>query len=262
MTSLAVDSLTVRKGSAVLIARISFAEKGGNFIGVVGPNGAGKSTLLRAIAGLERAAEGEVRLDGADIREFPPQDRARRLAYLPQARETHWAIDAETVASLGRFSYGAPHRLGPLDRAAVERALRTADALAFRDRIMPTLSGGEQARVHLARALAAETPILLADEPTAALDLRHALAILAALRAKADDGGLVIAALHDLDLARRFCTRMIVLDAGKVVADGAPRSALDEALIARVFGVFLTPEGPALSTGGAESPTSPRASPS
>jgi len=253
MTKLVVDLLTVRRGNAVLLDRVCFAAGAGAFIGVVGPNGAGKSTLLRAIAGLERDGAEAVRLDGVEIGALAPRLRARALAYLPQARETHWAIDAETVASLGRFSFGAPHRLGPLDRAAVERALHTADALSFRRRIMPTLSGGEQARVHLARALAAETAILLADEPTAALDLRHALAILAALRARADKGGLVVAALHDLDLARRFCTRMIVLDAGGIVADGAPDAALDDSLLARVFGVVRTADGPALpsANGGA-----------
>ncbi len=154
-------------------------------------------------------------------------------------------MTAEAVASLGRFAYGAPHRLAPVDRAAVDRALGACDALTFRDRTMTTLSGGEQARIHLARTFAAETPILIADEPTSALDLRHALSIAAMLRRKADLGGLVVAAFHDLSLAKRWCTRIIVLDAGTLVADGAPNETPSSELIERVFGVSMCDIGAA-----------------
>ena len=238
---LTVESCSVRRGGAVLLDGVTFDAGGGDFIGVVGPNGAGKSTLLRALAGLERGAA-TVAIDGVLITSMAPIKRARALSYLPQARAAHWAMTAEIVASLGRFAYGAPHRLGPADSAAVTRALVAADAEAFRTRIMTTLSGGEQARVHLARALAAETPILLADEPTVALDLKHQLAIMAALANHATRGGLVIAALHDLDLARRFCTRLIVLDRGRVAVDGPPGDVLTAALIERVFGVSAFPQ--------------------
>lgn len=227
--------LTVRRDGATLLDGVRFAAGGGEFVGVIGPNGAGKSTLLRAIAGLESAASGAVTVDGAPVAAMAPLARARSLAFLPQARDVHWAITAEAVVSLGRFAYGEGRRLGPIDRAAVDAALAATDSISFRTRVASSLSGGELARIHVARALAAETAILVADEPTAALDLKHALAVMAALRAKAAAGGTVIAALHDLALARRFCTRLIVLNKGRVEADGAPA---DE-LIAQIFGVSV-----------------------
>ena len=230
-------SLTLMRDSAKLLQDAHLAAAGGELIGVIGPNGAGKSSLLRALAGLEKTAEGDILYDGVDIRAKAPAARARLLAYLPQAREAHWSVTARVVASLGRFAYGAPHRLGPDDRTAVDRALAATDAAALEGRLMHTLSGGEQARIHLARALAAETPVLLADEPTAALDLRHAIAVIETLREKARAGALVIAALHDLALARRYCTRLVALDGGRIVADGEPREALSGELIERVFGV-------------------------
>lgn len=237
MTRLAGKGLLVRRGAAVLIDDVSFDATGGAFIAVVGPNGAGKTTLLKALAGLETPASGAVMVDGADIRSLGPQARARKISYLPQTRDVAWSITAEAVVSLGRFAYGNLQRLAPENRAAVDRALAATDAAAFRTRTMPTLSGGEQARIHLARALSAETPILLADEPTAALDPKHAAAIMRAMRAKAEDGGLVIAASHDLRLAQRFCTRMIVLDRGLIAADDAPERALTAAIAEAAFGV-------------------------
>ncbi len=239
MTDLKIENLSVRRGGAKLLRSVSLSASAGEFVGIIGPNGAGKTTLLRAVAGLERPDAGSVLVNGAPVAGMQPltRARARALAYLPQAREVHWAITAEAVVSLGRFAYGAPHRLGPADRAAVETAFAAADCGSFRSRVVSTLSGGEQARIHLARALAAETPILVADEPTAALDLKHALSIAAILRARADAGGLVLAALHDFDLARRFCTRIIVLNEGAIVADGAADEVLTRPLIETVFGV-------------------------
>jgi iron complex transport system ATP-binding protein len=237
MTSLAVRSLTIAREGQAILESVSFSAQAGEFIAVVGPNGAGKTTLLRALAGVERPQSGAVLVDGVEPSLLPPRRRARALAYLPQARQIHWSMTAETVASLGRFAYGAPHRLGAHDRAAVARALAAADAHRFRERTMTTLSGGEQARIHVARALAAETPFLIADEPTAALDLRHALGIMALLRAKAAEGGLAVAALHDLALARRFSTRVLVLDRGRLAADGPPAAALAGPIIETVFGV-------------------------
>lgn len=243
MTDLKIENLSVRRGGADLLRPVSFSARAGEFIGLIGPNGAGKTTLLRAVAGLERPAGGSVLVNGAPVADLPPLIRARALAYLPQAREVHWAITAEAVVSLGRFAYGAPHRLGPADRAAVEAAFAAADCGSFRSRVVSTLSGGEQARIHLARAFAAETPILVADEPTAALDLRHALSIAAILRARADAGGLILAALHDFDLARRFCTRIILLNEGVIVADGRAENVLTAALIGAVFGVSISDIG-------------------
>lgn len=238
MTMLSIKDLCIERDGATLLREINLSAGAGEFVCVVGPNGAGKSTLLRAIAGVGRIS-GTVLIDGAEISAMTAVRRAKTIAYLPQARDVHWAITAEAVVSLGRFAYSAPHRLSPADRAAVERALAATDSTSFRSRVASTLSGGEQARIHLARALAAEAPVLIADEPTAALDLRHALSIIALLRAKADTGGLVIAALHDLDLARRFCTRLVVMNEGKIAADGALADALTPERLATVFGVSM-----------------------
>jgi iron complex transport system ATP-binding protein len=234
MSALEAVNLTVRRKGAALIDAVSLNAASGDFIGLVGPNGAGKTTLLRALCGLDEGASGSVLIDGTDIGAFSPRERARRIAYLPQIREVAWAITAEAVVALGRFAYGAVSHLGSEDRAASARS-----TAAFRTRTMPTLSGGEQARVHLARALAAETPILLADEPTAALDPKHQRAVMAALRAKAETGGLVIAALHDLRLAERWCTRILVLSGGRMLADASPAQALTMEIMEEVFGVSL-----------------------
>jgi len=236
MTSLSIRHLCVEREGARLLNLVGFEAKACEFIAVIGPNGAGKSTLLRTIAGLETPIAGDVLIDDESPRSMAPQARARALAFLPQAREVHWAVTAEAIVALGRFAYGAPRRLAEKDRAAVDAALRAVDAEKFRQRIMASLSGGEQARVHLARALAGETPLLLADEPTAALDPRHALAIAEVLAARARNGALVIAALHDLDLAMRYATRVIVLEHGRIVADAAPAD-LRKGVIEHVFKV-------------------------
>ncbi len=237
MIRLAADGITAKRGGVTLIEGISLTASGGEFIGLVGPNGAGKTTLLRALSGAAAKTEGRVAINGTDLRMLIPRERARRLAYLPQIREVAWAMTAEAVVALGRFAWGSPSRLAEADRAAVARALALTGAEALRTRTMPTLSGGEQARVHLARALAAEAPILLADEPTAALDPKHARAIMAALRAKADGGGLVMAASHDLRLAERWCTRIVVMSAGRIAADGPADLALTPPVMETVFGV-------------------------
>ncbi|HNR77081.1 MAG TPA: ABC transporter ATP-binding protein [Parvularculaceae bacterium] len=242
MIDFSVKNLTVERKGAALLRNVNFTAGAGEFIGVVGPNGAGKSTLLRALAGVI-SSDGAVTLGGAPVNLMTPRERARKIAYLPQSREIHWAMTAEAVVSLGRFAYGAPHRLAAVDAAAVEAALAAADCGSFRDRDASTLSGGELARIHLARALAAETPIIIADEPTAALDLKHAIAIVDLLNRKAAAGGLAIVALHDLDLARRFCTRIIVLNAGELVADAAPEAALTDQVAREVFEVARDARG-------------------
>lgn len=237
MTDLVVRNLSVMRGAARLIDNISFSTSGGEFIGIIGPNGAGKSTLLKAVVGIDPPGEGAVTLNRARLKDLAPRERARLIAYLPQNREVHWSMTAEAVVSLGRFAWGQPSRLGPADRAAVDRALAATDSESFRSRVASMLSGGEQARMHLARALAAEAPILIADEPTAALDLSHTLSILAALRAKTETGCLVIAALHDIALARRYCSRLMILNKGRLVADGPPEETLTAATLACVFKV-------------------------
>lgn len=232
-----IRRIKVERNRARILDDVTFAAGAHEFIGLIGPNGAGKTTLLRVIAGLEKPAPGECLVSGDHVAALSPVVRARRISYLPQARPIYWSMQVENIVALGRFAYGAPSRLAGEDAAAVERAIEAAGIEHLRGRVATELSGGESARMHLARALAAETPMLLADEPTAALDPRHQLAIMKVLRARADGDGLVIAALHDLALAARFCTRIILLERGKVTADGGPSAVLTTENLSRAFGV-------------------------
>lgn len=238
MTRLAVEALAVPIGRTEILRDISFSAEGGSLIGLVGPNGAGKSTLLRALAGLLRPSSGCISLDGADLLRMPERVAARSIAYLAQGDTVHWPLSAETVVGLGR----APH-CGPLarssetDTAAIERAMARTGILAMRERDVTRLSGGERARVLLARALAVEAPVLLVDEPVGALDPHHGLNIMTLLREEAARGTLVIAVLHDLVFASRFCDRLIALGNGRVAADGDPGVVLGPQAIEQHYAV-------------------------
>ncbi|PZQ16099.1 MAG: ABC transporter [Ancylobacter novellus] len=232
--------LVVRLGGLPRVDRVSLVLRPGELVGLIGANGAGKTTLFRALAGLRAPDEGEVRYDGRVLGEIGRRELARRLAYLEQASEAHWPLRAEHVVALGRL----PHRrFGRAalasDADAVDRALRAADAEAFRDRAMRFLSGGERARVLLARALAVEARWLLADEPVAALDPDHQLGVMELLRAAARGGMGVVVVLHDLALAGRFCDRLVLMAEGRVVGDGPPASALTDEAAAGAYGVTL-----------------------
>ncbi|MFZ4068884.1 MAG: ABC transporter ATP-binding protein [Caulobacterales bacterium] len=239
---LSVSGLSVLLGSRMVVREARFALTGG-FTALIGPNGAGKTSLLRACLGLIARQSGEVALAGLDPARISPSRRARLCAYLPQKRPLAWPLRVRDVVALGRFAFGAaPGRLSRQDAAAVDRAMAACDLTDLAQRRCDALSGGETARVHIARALAAEAPLLLADEPIAALDPRHALAVLALLRGFADRGGTVLASVHDLDLAGLFADRILVMQAGAMVADGAPEDVLRADLLAQVFGVSAAPE--------------------
>jgi iron complex transport system ATP-binding protein len=241
-SALSVSGLSVSLGARPVVREASFALAGGLTV-LIGPNGAGKTSLLRACLGLIARKSGEVTLAGRDPVVLSPPQRARLAAYLPQSRPLAWPLRVRDVVALGRFAFGAaPGRLSPQDSAAVERAIAACDLTDLAQRRCDALSGGETARVHIARALAAEAPLLLADEPIAALDPRHALAVLALLRGFADRGGTVLASVHDIDLAGLFADRILVMQAGAVVADGAPEAVVRADLLAQVFGVGAVPE--------------------
>jgi iron complex transport system ATP-binding protein len=232
---------TVLDGADVQVER-------GRLVAVVGPNGAGKSSLIRAFAGLLPLTGGVVRLQGDEVSRLSARDRAERVAYLPQEGRIAWNLPAIEVAALG-----APFLSGPEAMAAARAALDEVEAGHLADRGVAEMSGGERARVLLARALAANAPALLADEPTAGLDPDAQLMVLERLRARAAAGQAVLVSLHDLTLAARFADRIVVLDAGRVVADAAPLAALTPEVMAGTFGLAARwidgPDGPLLSSG-------------
>ena len=236
---LTVDQLWVLRGAREILSDISLDVQAGEMVALVGPNGAGKSTLLKAMLGLLQPEAGTVLLDGVDVTGLSARDRARRMAYLPQDRTVAWSITGADLVALGRFAWGAAayDRLGSEDRDAVDLALDQAGASGLKHRLIHELSGGEQARLHLARVLATRAPVLLADEPIASLDPRHQLDAMQVLRSQADQGASVICALHDLDLARRYADRIAVLDQGGLKAFGKAHLALTDDILAQVFAV-------------------------
>ena len=210
---------------------VSAELRAGEITAICGPNGAGKSTLLAALAGLIAPDTGSAYLGEDDLATLHPQRRARRIGYLPQSGEVAWDVSVANLVRLGRL----PHR----DRGeeAVAHAMSACSLGEFAERPVSTLSGGEKARVLLARVLAGEPDWILADEPLAALDLAHQLALLRVLRAEADAGRGVVLVLHDLPLAMNYADRVLVLAEGALKADGDPQEALSEKAIGEVWGV-------------------------
>lgn len=216
------------------LAGVSLTLQPGQVTAICGPNGAGKSSLLACLAGLLVPDRGSVSFDGAPLSTLPPRTRAQVIGYLPQQGEVAWDLSVETLAGLGRL----PWRSGATaDQAAVGAALAALDLEALRLRPLSQLSGGEQARALLARVLAGQPRWLLADEPLANLDLAHQLALLAQFRTLAAQGAGVVLVLHDLAQAINHADRVVVLDGGKVAADGAPETALAEDVIDQVWKV-------------------------
>ncbi|HVW29747.1 MAG TPA: ABC transporter ATP-binding protein [Polyangiaceae bacterium] len=232
------ESVRVRYGERDVLGGVSMQARFGEVTAIVGPNGSGKTTLLKAIAGLVPFA-GRIAFGDSDARVLDRAERARRVAYVPQRTELSAAQSAYEVVSQGRFvhhGFAAPKRA---DRDAVARALRAVDAAALRDRPFIALSGGEQRRVLIARALATEAPILLLDEPTASLDVAHVLSTHALLRTLADEGRAVVAVLHALDDVRTRTDRAFLLASGRVVAEGGSESVVSVRSVRDVYGVEL-----------------------
>jgi iron complex transport system ATP-binding protein len=228
---LAAQELSVRLGGTGVLKGISAALEPGTITAICGPNGAGKSTLLSALAGLVEPESGAVLLGGEAVLALHPRERAKRIGYLPQAAEVAWDLSVRHLVALGRL----PHR--DAGDVQIDRAIADCGLAEFAARPVSTLSGGEKARALLARVLAGEPRWILADEPLAALDLGHQLALLERLKAAAKGGTGVVLVLHDLPLAMNHADRVLVLDGGASAADGAPESALSEAVIARVWNV-------------------------
>jgi iron complex transport system ATP-binding protein len=228
--TLRVEGVSVRYGARVALEPTSFVLDSGELVALIGPNGAGKSSLLKALAGLMPHA-GVVSWRGTVLASFDTRQRARTVAFLPQTPVLHWPMRVRDLVALGRL----PHRgygsaPSAADAEAIEWAMLQSETSRYADRAADELSVGERARVLLARALAVRAPVLLVDEPIAMLDPYHQLQIMTVLRAYARDA-LVIAVLHDLALAARFCSRVLLINGGIVVDDGRPERALSAAAV-------------------------------
>ncbi len=234
--NLEARNITVNIRGKAIVRDASLSVNGGELVGLIGPNGAGKSTLLKAMLGIRPRDGGAVTVDGQDFLALPSRERARRVAFLPQERHVEWRLPGRDVVMLGRY----PHHSGfggysAEDDAAVDRAIASVDGHALMDKPVTVLSGGERTLVLLARALAVESPVLLTDEPIAALDPYHQLHVMEILQGLARKGSGVLAVIHDLSLAARFMDRLVLMNAGQVVADGKPADVLTPELLARVY---------------------------
>jgi len=236
--SLAAEGLRLRLGGKPVLDGVDAALVPGQVTAVLGPNGAGKSTLLACLAGLRRPDAGGVRLDGAPLASLAARARARRIGYLPQSAETAWPIEARILVGLGRTPYIGARGLSAEDARTIDEALAAAGAADLADRIVTTLSGGERARVLIARALAGQPDWLLADEPLTGLDPGHQLDAADLFRKLAHEQGRgVVVTLHDLSLAARMADRVLVMAQGRILSDGAPAQALSPEVLARAYGI-------------------------
>ncbi|WP_050930334.1 ABC transporter ATP-binding protein [Aestuariivita boseongensis] len=232
MTLLSLQNLTVRRGDCPVVDDVTVSIAAGECVGLIGPNGAGKTTLLRGALGL-LPHEGQ-----SSLTDMSAADRARHAAWMPQSREIAWPVEVDTLIALGRIPHlprGA--KLTPTDQTAIDAAIARMGLESFRRRTATQLSGGEQARVLIARALAQDTPLLLADEPIAGLDPASQIATMQVFRDLARDGHGVVISLHDLGLAARHCSRLLMMHAGRLIADGPPRDVLTPENIAQVFNI-------------------------
>lgn len=229
---LVLDRLSVHRGARTVVDQVSLEIGPGEFVGLIGPNGAGKTTLMRAALGLVPAK------GTRNLAEFQATVRARAVAWLPQSRDIAWPLSVEKLVGIGRAPWlGFRPGLDDTDKAAVAAAISRLDLDSLKLRPATELSGGEQALVLIARAIAQDTPLVMADEPIAGLDPAHQLSVMGTFAGLAREGKTVLVSIHDLGLAARFCERLLVLDKGRLVADGPPSEILSPDLLARVFGI-------------------------
>lgn len=233
-----LDQVECRYGERKAFETRHLAIASGELTAIVGPNGAGKSTLVKTLAGLITPVHGEIRLDGVALHRFAGRERARRIAYLPADSRLAWPLIAVRVVELGRYPFLKPlHGFTDEDGEYLEDAIQRAGATGLTARRFDELSSGEKARILLARALATNAGTLLLDEPGAALDPRHQLAVMKILQEEARRGVCTVFAGHSLELVSRFADRVLVMDQGRIVADGTPQQALSPEVLSGVFGL-------------------------
>lgn len=245
MSHLIGQGLCFRKGGQLILDQLEIHISQGEMLGLIGPNGAGKSTLLRLLAGVAEADRGELTLQGKPVSSFTPKQRAQRIAYLPQLSEIAWPMSVERLIALGRLPH-LEHWQQPTahDKACIDNIIDQTDLMPFRDRPYNTLSGGEQARVQLARALVTEADILLADEPVSALDPAHQLDVMTLLDAYCQSGHAVIIVLHDLALAAHYCTRLQLLHQGVTLAEGRAEKVLTDQHLEKAYAIAINSPDP------------------
>ena len=226
-------------GDHPILTGANFALREGELVGLIGPNGAGKSTLLKLIGGLWTGARGELCLMGRALTSYAARDLARVIAHVPQFTNLDYPFTSREVALMGRSPHMGRFQIESAhDRAVAERALHDAHAVHLADRLVTTLSGGERQRVIIARALAQEPRVLLLDEPTSNLDVKHQLDVMGLARALAHEQKLgVVAAVHDLGQAARFCDRLALIVCGEIIADGTPEDVLTPERLRYAFGI-------------------------
>lgn len=235
---LETKDIAISFGGASLLRNVDLSVASNEMVGLIGPNGSGKTTLLRVLGNLRRPDAGAVELDGRQVEQISERQLSKKIACLAQGGDAHWPMRVDALVALGRLPHRQPFGgLKDADLAAIERALHSADVSSLRHRTMAHLSGGERMRVLLARALAVEAPLLLADEPVAALDLLHQLSVMELLLSTARKGTGIIVVLHDLSLAARFCDRLVLIARGGVIAQGTPAEVLSRENLALAYGV-------------------------
>lgn len=238
MTKLSLCNIGLSITNKVILESINLELNSGELVVLLGANGAGKSSLLRSALGLAQVSTGESLIDEQLVTTLSSANRAKKVAYLPQKRPLAWPIKVFDVVSLGRYAYGV--NLGRLkndDLESVESAIASCGLEQLRNRRVDTLSGGEAARVHVARAFAANAALLLADEPTAALDPKHQLDVMQLIRRYVDMGGGALVVGHEASLAARFADRLIWMRDGRIVADGTVKETMTAAMMAEIYGV-------------------------
>jgi len=241
MQLLNAKNLSLSLGNKNVVEQLDIHISSNEFVGLIGPNGAGKSSLLRMLSCLVKPQTGNVNLSAqeglAPIEKIPAQTRARFMAYLAQHETPAWPLSVRNLVALGRSPWNSAVNTNADDEVAISNALSMTGVTALAERPVTELSGGELQRALLARVFAGKPKLIVADEPIIALDVYHQLHIMELLQAHAQQGGAVIAALHDLSLASRFCSRLILMNHGKLIAEGEPIKVLTPENLARVYGI-------------------------
>jgi iron complex transport system ATP-binding protein len=238
MAVLELNDVWFEVNGKAIVREVSLSPPPGSFLALIGPNGSGKTTVLRLLAGLLSPTRGTASLEGRDMRQWSRREIARRVAVVPQDTHLDFAFTVRDIVAMGRHAHlGRFQPEGAHDRAVIDQAMAQTDILDLRARLVTELSGGERQRVLIARSLATEAPTILLDEPTASLDVAHALETYELCRRLAREGKTIVMAVHDLNAAARYADRVAVMQGGRCVAQGRPEEVMNERLLAEVFGV-------------------------